>query len=91
MKKTIIGGIAAAALALAGAATANASPASENGYLKELVSNGITIDDAVRAINRGYQICNLLTHEDGNAAARDLFLRPPDPQPELDPQPKKEA
>jgi hypothetical protein len=65
--------MAALALGIAGTGTANASAASENAYLNELVRNGITIYDAAWAIERGYEICGLLQHEDGNAAARDLF------------------
>jgi hypothetical protein len=69
---TALGG-ALAAGSLGVASTANATPSSENGYLNELVSHGITIFNAPGAIDRGYQICGMLQHEDGNAAAHELF------------------
>jgi Protein of unknown function (DUF732) len=78
---TALGG-ALAAGSLGVASTANATPSSENGYLNELVSHGITIFNAPGAIDRGYQICGMLQHEDGNAAAHELLhFHDGDPEP----------
>ena len=76
MRKAIIGGLTALAIGvgtLLGAGTASATPSAELNYLQALNNRGILIYNSDWAVARGYEICNMLLYEDGNAASRELY------------------
>lgn len=58
---------------LLGTGAASASGGSETVYLQAMNNAGFTIYDTNWAISTGYHICSMLSYEDGNAAARDVF------------------
>ena len=76
MKKALAAAGLGAALtlgSLVGASPASAYSGSEVSYLNALNYNGFVTYNANWAINTGWQICNSLNYENGNAAAVDLF------------------
>jgi hypothetical protein len=76
MKKVILGGLAAGAVALgivsATPGTANAATG-EAAYLQALNSSGFLIYDTAWAIQTGHDICTDLNYADGNQTAQWLY------------------
>jgi hypothetical protein len=74
-----VGGLVATTAVALGvaAAPAQADANSELAYLQVLTSQGIKINNAAGAVQRGYQLCGLINTEGGASAARDFFYQAP--------------
>jgi Protein of unknown function (DUF732) len=78
MKKTIIGGLAAVATAIALLAAPSASAdTSERAYLQALSMNAFTVYNPEQTLAAGHTICDKLMRMTGEHVAMDVYLRSP--------------